>query len=87
MSDCMNECVIEWIKGDKIAGVTMPNNTRLKTRILKIAEERDEVEVTVNNDGSIYARIPSEWVKINPKRIVSEEEIERLRKMSPHSKV
>ena len=65
----------------------MPNNTRLKTRILKIAEERDEVEVTVNNDGSIYARIPSEWVKINPKRIVSEEEIERLRKMSPHSKV
>ena len=53
MNDSMNECVIEWIKGDKIAGVTMPNNTRLKTRILKIAAERDEVEVAVNKDGSI----------------------------------
>ena len=82
MNDSMNECVIEWIKGDKIAGVTMPNNTRLKTRILKIAAERDEVEVTVNKDGSIYARIPSEWIKINPKRIPSEEEMKHLREMA-----
>ena len=55
MSDIMNECVIEWIKGDKVAGVTMPNNTKLKNRILKIAETRKEVEVTINDDGSISA--------------------------------
>lgn len=80
MSDCMNECVIEWIKGEKVAGVTMPNNTKLKNRILKIAETRKEVEVTMNADGSIYARIPSAWVKINPKLELSEEEKEIRRK-------
>ena len=80
MSDVMNECVIEWIKGEKMAGVTMPNNTKLKNRILKIAETRKEVEVTINADGSIYARIPSSWVKINPKLELSEEEKEIRRK-------
>lgn len=79
MSDVMNECVIEWIKGEKMAGVTMPNNTKLKNRILKIAETRKEVEVTINNDGSIYARIPSSWVKINPNRELSAEEREQMR--------
>lgn len=81
MSDIMNECVIEWIKGEKVAGVTMPNNTKLKNRILKIAETRSEVEVTVNDDGSIYARIPSSWVKINPSVEMTEEkkEIQRQR--------
>lgn len=81
MSDIMNECVIEWIKGDKIAGVTMPNNTKLKNRILKIAETRKEVDVTMNDDGSIYARIPSAWVKINPSVEMTEEkkEIQRQR--------
>lgn len=80
MSDIMNECVIEWIKGEKMAGVTMPNNTKLKNRILKIAETRKEVEVTMNDDGSIYARIPSAWVKINPNMELSEEEKEIRRK-------
>ena len=80
MSDIMNECVIEWIKGDKVAGVTMPNNTKLKNRILKIAETRKEVEVTINDDGSIYARIPSAWVKINPTIELTEEEKEIRRK-------
>ena len=79
MSDVMNECVIEWIKGEKVAGVTMPNNTKLKNRILKIAETRKEVEVTMNADGSIYARIPSSWVKINPNRELSAEEKEYRR--------
>ena len=79
MSDVMNECVIEWIKGEKMAGVTMPNNTKLKNRILKIAETRKEVEVTMNADGSIYARIPSSWVKINPTLELSEEEREQRR--------
>lgn len=81
MSDIMNECVIEWIKGEKMAGVTMPNNTKLKNRILKIAETRKEVEVTMNADGSIYAKIPSSWVKINPGVEMTEEkkEIQRQR--------
>ena len=81
MSDIMNECVIEWIKGEKVAGVTMPNNTKLKNRILKIVETRSEVDVTINDDGSIYARIPSSWVKINPGVEMTEEkkEIQRQR--------
>lgn len=78
MNDTMNECVIEWIKGDKVAGVTMPNTTRLKNRIVKLAETHEEVDLTVNSDGSIYARIPVSWVKINPPRVLTDEQREEI---------
>ena len=71
--DKMNECVIEWIKGDDTACVTMPNQTRLKGRIMKLSAEHEEVDYTLNQDGSICATIPSSWVKINPKRTVTEQ--------------
>ena len=70
----VNECVIEWVRGDSLAGVTMPSNTRLKGRILKLAETHDEVKYEVNQDGSIYATVPIQWVKISPPRALTDEQ-------------
>ena len=46
----------------------------------------DEVEITQNKDGSIYAKVPLSWMRIHPKRTrtMTDEEraaaAERLRK-------
>lgn len=85
--DSVNECIIEWLRGEKQATVTMPNNTRLKSRIVKYAEEYpDKVEITdINTDGSIVAHVPSKWIKISAPRKVSEEQkqvlSERMKKL------
>ena len=70
--DTMQECCIEWIKGDKTATVTMPSNTRLNNKLRKLAQNNNSISLVANKDGSICARIPVEWVKISPKRQVNE---------------
>ncbi len=74
----MNEFVIEWIKGASYAGVTAPSGTALKAKLYRLAKENpNEVKIIVeNNDGSIYAHIPINYVKISPPRKVSEEQRE-----------
>lgn len=71
------ENVIEWLRDEETATVTFTQG-RMKTRIMKLAEERpDEVFVTaINADGSMCARIPTRWIKVSPPRIVSEEQVE-----------
>ena len=66
--DGVNENVIEWVKGEKVAGVTAATATRLKGRIQKLAKEYpQEVQIIANNeDGSIFAHIPVKWIRINP---------------------
>ncbi|MEY8422051.1 hypothetical protein AALB52_04765 [Lachnospiraceae bacterium 38-14] len=83
----MNEFSIEWIKGADYAGVTVPSGTALKSKLLRLAEKNSsEVKIIVENtDGSIYAHIPINYVKISPPRQVSEEQkraaSERLKQM------
>ena len=50
----MNEFVIEWIKGDEYAGVTVPSGTALKSKLIRLAEKNpNEVKIIVENkDGS-----------------------------------
>ena len=72
--DNVNECVIEWIKGENVAHITMPNHTRLKSRIVELADKHEDVEYITNEDGSIYASLPTSWIRINPSREISEEE-------------
>ena len=72
--DNVNECVIEWIKGESVVHITMPNHTRLKSRILELADKNEEVEYITNEDGSIYASLPTNWIRINPSRKLTEEE-------------
>lgn len=59
--DMMNENVIEWIRGDKVAGVTLTSG-RLANKVKKLAETREDVEIVAQNkDGSIFAHIPVSW--------------------------
>ena len=88
MDDVMNEFCIEWIKGEKKASVTAPNASRIKGKVLKLAESHpDEVDYIINKDGSIFAHVPVDWVKISPptKMNLTEEEkqkrAERMRKV------
>lgn len=83
----MNEFCIEWLKGDEYAGVTAPSGSALKSKLLRYAKERPgEVKIeALNQDGSVFLKIPVCWVKVSPPRKVSEKQREamgeRARKM------
>lgn len=76
----ITENVIEWIKDDKRATVTL-SQRRTVTKVKRLAEKNpDECQIVVQNkDGSIVAHIPVEWVKISKPRIVSEEQKKNAR--------
>lgn len=89
MDEINKENVIEFLSGQQYATVTFTNRRHIN-RIKSIYEERkDEFKYLVqNNDGSICAKLPMKWVKINPgsapgtgkKRELTEEQKEELRK-------
>lgn len=71
------ECVIEWIRGDKEATVTLAGHTRHNTKVRKLAEQYpDEVKiVATNKDSSIVAHLPVSYIKIGkPKQMNYSEE-------------
>lgn len=73
----MKEIVIEWFKGDKVASVTAYSGSRIKNKIVKLAQKHTEVSMVENMDGSIFAHIPADWIKIQPKRAMTQEQIEK----------
>ncbi len=88
MSERNTENVLEFISGTRTATVTFTNQKHIN-RIKKIYEDRkDEFKYLVeNDDGSICAKLPKKWIKINPgskpnpnkpKREMSEEQKEKL---------
>lgn len=83
----MNEFSIEWIKGAEYAGVSVPSGTALKSKLLKLADKNpDEVKIIVSNeDGSLFAHMPVNYIKISPPRKMSDEQkkaaSERFKKM------
>ena len=84
MSERNTENVLEFISGTRTATVTFTNQKHIN-RIKKIHEERkDEFKYFVeNDDGSICAKIPLKWIKINPGsktgRVMTEEQKEAAR--------
>lgn len=80
----MIENVIEWLCGDETASVTF-SQAKYKNRIKKLKEQNDAIRIFENQDGSIYAEIPLEYIKIaKPKtKEMSDEDkqelVERLR--------
>ena len=76
--DGVNENVIEWLRGDKVAAVTAPGNSKLKGMITRLAEKcPDEVEILERNkDGSIFAHVPVEFVTIRKPRQMSDAQME-----------
>ena len=71
----VNEFCVEWTRSSKTATVTAPNNTSIKNKIVKLAQEKpEEVQIIAENkDGSILAHVPTKYVKISPPRQISEE--------------
>ena len=67
------ENVIEFIKDEARATVTFSQG-RYKTRVKQLAKSHPEEcqIVAENQDGSICAHIPVEWVRISPPKAVSE---------------
>lgn len=76
MADNVNEFDICWCRGNIVAGVTCPNSSKMKNKVLKLAEEHpDEVEViAMNKDGSIFAHVPVKCITVRWPRKVSEEQ-------------
>ena len=78
------ENVLEFISGTRTATVTFTNKKHIN-RIKKLYEERkDEFKYFVENpDGSVCAKIPLKWIKINPGsktgRVMTEEQKEAAR--------
>ena len=88
MSERNTENVLEFISGTRTATVTFTNQKYIN-RIKKLYEERkDDFKYFVENpDGSICAKLPLKWIKINPgskpdpnkpKKQMSEEQKEKL---------
>ena len=62
-----SENMIEFISGTRTATVTFTNQKHIN-RIKKLYEERkdDFKYFKENKDGSICAKLPLKWIKINP---------------------
>ena len=74
------ECVIEWIRGDKEVTVTFANKTRYNSKVRKLAEDypNDVKIVADNKDGSIVAHMPLRFITISkPRRNTLTEEQKR----------
>ena len=78
------ENMIEFISGTRTATVTFTNQKHIN-RIKKIYEERknDFKYFVENDDGSICAKLPLKWIKINSGsktgRVMTEEQKEAAR--------
>ena len=78
------ENMVEFISGTRTATVTFTNKKHIN-RIKKLYEERkDDFKYFIENpDGSVCAKIPLKWIKINPgskeKRVMTEEQKEAVR--------
>lgn len=79
-----NENCIEFLSGERSAVVSFTNRKHIN-RIKKLYEERkdDFKYFHENTDGSICAKIPLKWVKLNPGskngRVMTEEQKEAAR--------
>ena len=83
MSERNIENVLEFISGTRTATVTFTNKKHIN-RIKNLYEDRkDDFKYFVENpDGSVCAKIPLKWIKINPgskeKRVMTDEQREAV---------
>lgn len=62
-----SENVIEWVKDEKCATLSL-SQRRTITRVKELAKKfPDKCQILrENKDGSVYAHIPTDWIRINP---------------------
>ena len=72
------ENVIEFIKDEERATVTFSQG-RFKTRIRELQRKwPDEVcDVVEGKDGTLVAHVPTNWIKINPPRQVTLDDLQK----------
>lgn len=73
------ENAIEWLNGQDRVTVSFSQG-KFINKIKRLAEKNTEVEIVAENkDGSICAHLPLKYIKINPPRVMSEEQKELAR--------
>lgn len=77
-TDSNKENMLEFITGQKFTTVTFTSRKHIN-RIKKIyITRKDEFEYFhENKDGSIVAKIPTKWVKVNPGAVVNADKPKR----------
>lgn len=75
---CKENC-IEWYKDQEQATLTL-SQRRTISRVEKLAVSYpEECQIIARNkDGSIYAHIPVDWIRINPGKQLTEEQRKKL---------
>ena len=70
-----SENVIEWVKDENKATLSL-SQRRTITRVKQLAERYpDQCQILAENkDGSLYAHIPTNWIKIYPPKDLTEEQ-------------
>lgn len=78
-SDSNKENMIEFLTGQKYATVTFTSRKHIN-RIKRIYENRKEEfnYFHENEDGSIVAKVPLKWIKVNPGSVMSPEKPKRI---------
>lgn len=73
------ENVIEWVRDGKTATVSLTQG-RYVSRIRRLAKRNPEEcqIIAENKDGSICAHVPVNWIRINPRKELTDKERERL---------
>lgn len=74
----MKEFVIEWIKGNSVASVTCPSNSRLANKIRNLAKNHKEIIVIRDENGALFAHIPVSSVNIRKPTEISDEKRQEL---------
>lgn len=74
-NDGYSENCIEWVKDGEWATLSL-SQRRTITKIKKLAKSHPEEcqIIAENKDGSLYARIPLDWIRIYPTRKLSEKQ-------------
>ena len=80
LSRIEQETIIIFNEAESTACIQV-HNGRIRRRLEQIHAERPE-DVSIDHDGDYI--IPKSWIKINPKRIVTEEERQRMAQNFKH---
>ena len=74
------ENVIEWLNGQDIAVLTL-SERRYISRVKKLnASNSGVTDYHTNPDGTIYARVPLDWIRITPPKKMNLSEEERQKR-------
>lgn len=74
------ENVVEFLNGQKTCSVTF-NSRKYINKIKRLYQSNadDFLNYIENDDGSVFAKIPLSWLKINPPRKYTDEQREQLK--------